>query len=58
MHKNAIYFIQDSLENAVKMAFLKPDHLVCVYTDGSEELWAAVEMQTNKEELGKSVEQQ
>lgn len=57
-HKNAIASIQDSLRRAVKMAFPKPDHVICVYTDASEHLWASVVTQTEEDELSKAIEQQ
>lgn len=37
-HKNEIAPIRNSLRNAVKMAFPKPDHEVCVYTEDSKHL--------------------
>lgn len=45
--------MQDSLQNAVKLAFLKDGHEFCVYTGASEIFWAAVISQTKKHQLKK-----
>lgn len=40
------------------MAFPNPEKVVCVNTDTSKQLWAALVTQTNEEHLGKPIEQQ
>lgn len=57
-HKKAISSIQDSLREAVRLAFPKPDHVICIYTEASEVLWASVITQTKEEQLEKPVEEQ
>lgn len=57
-HKMALTNIQDSLRNAVKLAFPKDGHVLCVYTDASEEFWAAVITQTKEQQLNKKVGEQ
>lgn len=57
-HRKMMASLQDSSRNAVKMAFPKPSKVVCVYTDSSEEVWAAIVAQTEETELGRPTQQQ
>lgn len=57
-HKLALASIQDSLRDAVRLAFQKDDHVMCVYTDASEEFWASVVTQTKEEQLQKKIGEQ
>lgn len=57
-HKIEIATIQDSLRNAVKLAFPKEIHALCVNADALEVFWAAVIAQTKKEQLAKQVGEQ
>lgn len=57
-HKHALASIQESLISAVKMALANPEKVAYVYTDASEQLWAAIVTQTKEEHLRKPIEQQ
>lgn len=57
-HKLASASKQDGLCNAVKLAFRREDHSLCVYTDASEGFWAAVITQTKEEQLETKVNEQ
>lgn len=50
--------IQDSLRSAVKLAFPKADHVLCVYTDASEQFWAAIVTQSKEGQLEEMVSEQ
>lgn len=50
-HKAALYAIQDSLQNAVKLTFPEMERVLCLYTDASEEMGAAVDTKTKEEIL-------
>lgn len=47
----ALNAIQYMLRNAVRLSFHKPDHIVCVYTDASNNLWPVVVTQSPPTEL-------
>lgn len=57
-HKKALASIQDSQRSAVKMTLLNPKKVVCVYTNASEALWAAIVTKTSGEHLEKPTEQE
>lgn len=50
--------IQGILRNAVKLAFPKDEHVLCVYTATSMEFWAVVITHTKKYQLRKKVGEQ
>lgn len=55
-HTAALKAIKDNLRNAVELAFPKLKHVVCVYTEASEEVRAAVVTRTKEENLGIPIE--
>lgn len=55
-HVAAFASIQDSLQNAVKLAFPKEAHVICVFTDASEEFWAGIITRISKDQLKRSID--
>lgn len=49
--------IQDSLQTAVKLAFVKDNIVICVLKKASEELWARVVAQTHEGQMEMQIEQ-
>lgn len=57
-HRAALISIQNSLKQAVKLAFPKDNHAICVYADASEDFWASIVTQTSEEQLSINVKEQ
>ena len=50
--------LQDTLRNAVDIAYPDKEKVLCVYTDASDRFWSAVVTQTGSKELSKPREEQ
>ena len=57
-HTSAMHSIQESLKSAVSLAHYDPKKALCIYTDASDQHWAAVVTQCDKTELAKDHEEQ
>lgn len=57
-HNAALFFIQNSLWQAIKLGFPKDDHVLFVFTDASVEFWADIVMQKNQYQLSKNTKKQ
>ena len=55
---NSFLELQESLRNAVKLAHIRDDMEVCIYTDASDQHWAAVVTQCALEDLDKDLTEQ
>ena len=47
IQEDAFKDLQDTLRNAVSLAYPKPDMITCVYADASDQYWSAVVTQTS-----------
>lgn len=57
-HINAFKSVQESLREAVKLAYVDPDKVTCVFTDASDKHWSGVVTQTSPSELQKPASEQ
>ena len=57
-HEQTFLDLQESLKKAVAVAFPRPGHTLCVYTDASERFWSGIVSQTTEDELKKPYEEQ
>lgn len=53
LYKLALASIQDSLQNLIKPVSRKHDHVLCTYTQASEEFWPAVVTKSREDQLQK-----
>lgn len=58
IHEITFHELQDSLRQSVRLAHPDPKLQKCIYTDASDNYWAAVVTQCNTEELEKPLEKQ
>lgn len=56
-HQRAFTDLQNSLRDAVKLAYPKPGRVLCVYTDASDRFWSGIVTQTDVESLKLPIEE-
>ena len=54
-HIQLFHQFQDELQTSVRIAHRDKSKKICVYTDASDEMWAAVVTQCHKEDLDKDI---
>lgn len=57
-HTKSFESLQESLRDAVRMSYVDPKKVICVFTDASDKFWAGIVTQTNLRDLSKPIEQQ
>ena len=57
-HHQSFKYLQDSLENAVRLSYPDPKKVSCIFTDASDRFWSGVVTQTNRDQLALPIESQ